>query len=131
MGEFDALMCGMFARPTSTVRLSVLRPASFFDAIDAAQEAELTMARAWVKHRGGDPSLRHAVGRDGRVTVALHYTLPNGSLARRKVWTYDGTWRDLPNLVQRKAGMKPHCESAPPMSSGDSCDLLIGAMTLH
>lgn len=106
--QFDArtLLSSMVALPSRSPSLSLLRPSGFFDAIDAAQQAELDSIVARIAKRGGRSRFDLNKGSDGHVTISCVYALPGVERADRKVWTYDTTWREMPDLCRRRSGLR-------------------------
>lgn len=94
-------MQGWLAHPSATPEVSLLPPMRFFDAVDAAQLAQLKHFLLWcARHR-----MVHALDQIGpdpetaAVRIEGWYQAPDQGKQHEVAWAYDSTWREPLHLA--------------------------------
>ena len=105
--EGSALLQALFATATAQPTATLLPPQRWFDALDEAHAAQMAHTVAWAAKRGLAPQLVHRQQARGKVEIECAFHDPGRGDLLRRIWAYDGTWRELPDLreVVRQAGV--------------------------
>jgi len=112
--EVEQLVTAMFATRWAQPRLTLMAPRQFFDAIDAAQVAQLVHAARWLARKGGAQRFEFRHLERGHIDIEYAHGLTPADGLGQMLWTYDSTWREPPDLraIARAAALRARSGAA-------------------